>query len=77
MINKLKTALAALGRDDSGATAIEYGLMAGLISVGLLLLVNTVTADNLSAVFNALSDGIPGGPDTGTGTGGSGSSGSS
>lgn len=44
MINKLKTALAALGRDDSGATAIEYGLMAGLISVGLLLLVNTVTA---------------------------------
>ncbi|HWI25418.1 MAG TPA: Flp family type IVb pilin [Stellaceae bacterium] len=45
--------LAKLYRDESGATAIEYGLIAALISVviiGALTLVGT----QLSAVFQAV-----------------------
>jgi pilus assembly protein Flp/PilA len=37
-------------KDDSGATAIEYGLIAALISVAAIVAFTTVR-DNLSAVF--------------------------
>ncbi len=33
------------GRDDSGATAIEYGLIAGLIAVALITAVSLVGTD--------------------------------
>jgi len=40
-------------RDESGATAIEYGLIAALISVVIITAVSTV-GTNLSATFNTV-----------------------
>jgi pilus assembly protein Flp/PilA len=40
-------------KDESGATAIEYGLIAGLISVVTITAVTTV-GTNLSSSFNAI-----------------------
>ena len=40
-------------RDESGATAIEYGLIAALISV-VIITVLTSVGNNLSAKFNAV-----------------------
>lgn len=58
MMIKIKTAWGRFMDAEEGATAVEYGLIAGLISVGLLLLVNSVTADNLNTIFNKAADGI-------------------
>ena len=41
-------------RDENGATAIEYGLIAALISVVIIAAV-TVVGTQLSAVFNSIS----------------------
>ncbi len=41
-------------RDDSGATAIEYGLIAAGIAVAIIAAVNAV-GGSLSGVFNAVS----------------------
>jgi pilus assembly protein Flp/PilA len=40
-------------RDDSGATAIEYGLIAALISVVIITAV-TLVGSQLSGVFNSI-----------------------
>ncbi len=40
-------------RDDSGATAIEYGLIAALIAVVVITAVTTV-GTNLSSTFNTV-----------------------
>jgi len=40
-------------RDESGATAIEYGLIAGLISVVIIVVLTTV-GTNLEAKFQAI-----------------------
>ena len=40
-------------RDDSGATAIEYGLIAAGISVAIITVVNTV-GSQLEATFNII-----------------------
>ncbi len=40
-------------RDDSGATAIEYGLIAALIAVAAVVVMGTV-GTNLSSVFNSV-----------------------
>lgn len=45
----LKARLAAFGRDPSGATAIEYGLIAALIAVVIIGAVGLVGQDLLSA----------------------------
>jgi pilus assembly protein Flp/PilA len=51
-------------RDEEGATAIEYGLLAALISVAIIIVVTTV-GENLNAVFDyiggALGNAIPAG----------------
>lgn len=39
--------------DESGATAIEYGLIAALISVGIIAAASTV-GDNLGNLFNGI-----------------------
>ena len=44
------TMLTKLFHDDSGATAIEYGLIAALISVAIISAV-TLVGTNLSATF--------------------------
>ena len=40
-------------RDESGATAIEYGLLAGLIAVVIIAGV-TLLGTNLSSTFNGI-----------------------
>lgn len=41
-------------KDESGATAIEYGLMAALIGVAIILVVKSL-ATNLSGTFDKVS----------------------
>ena len=60
--------------DESGATAIEYGLIAALIAVGIIAAATTL-GGNLGNLFNDIGDTVavtvPGtGTGTGTGTGG-------
>jgi len=47
------TALKRFLRDDSGATAIEYGLIAAGISVAIIVVVKGV-GTNLNATFNSV-----------------------
>ncbi len=54
MLTTLTTFLAMIRRDDKGATAIEYGLIAALIAVVIIGAVTTVGTD-LSAMFNTVS----------------------
>ncbi|TQM91983.1 Flp family type IVb pilin [Roseinatronobacter monicus] len=46
----MKYLIARFGKDESGATAIEYGLIAGLISV-IIITVVTLTGTSLSDTF--------------------------
>lgn len=46
-------------RDDSGATAIEYGLIAALIAVAIIVAVRTVGTE-LDATFTSVSDSLAG-----------------
>ncbi len=41
-------------KDESGATAIEYGLIAALIAVGIIVAATTL-GENLVATFEAIS----------------------
>ncbi len=47
----MRSFVANILRDESGATAIEYGLIAALISVVIIGVLTTV-GTNLSGVFN-------------------------
>lgn len=51
--------VARFAKDESGATAIEYGLIAALISVGLIAILTTVGGD-LVAIFTAVSAALQG-----------------
>lgn len=44
---------ARFAQDESGATAIEYGLIAALISVGIILAA-TALGDSLGNLFNGI-----------------------
>jgi len=46
--------LAKFAKDESGATAIEYGLIAALIAVGIILAATTL-GGSLSTLFNKIS----------------------
>jgi len=46
--------LKAFVKDESGATAIEYGLIAALVAVGLIAAL-TALGDSLSAIFTKVS----------------------
>ena len=46
---------ARFAQDESGATAIEYGLIAALISVGIIVAVQTL-GGGLAGVFNEIND---------------------
>ena len=41
-------------KDDSGATAIEYGLIAAGISIAIIAVVNTI-GSNLNTTFTSIS----------------------
>ena len=49
--------LALFLRDESGATAIEYGLIAALIAVVIITAV-TAVGTNLSGTFNTVSTSV-------------------
>jgi len=42
-------------RDDEGATAIEYGLIAALVSVAIIGILGTI-GDNLLGTFTTVAD---------------------
>jgi pilus assembly protein Flp/PilA len=46
-------ALKRLGQDESGATAIEYGLIAALIAVAAIAAFQLI-GTNLSGIFNSV-----------------------
>ena len=47
----MKTLFSRFAGDESGATAIEYGLIAALIAVAIITALNTLSG-NLKNVFN-------------------------
>ena len=49
----MKNLVSRFVRDESGATAIEYGLIAALIAVAAVTVMGTV-GTNLSATFNSV-----------------------
>ena len=49
----MTTIFSRFAKDETAATAIEYGLIAGLISVVIITAV-TLIGTNLSAKFNAV-----------------------
>ncbi|WP_262269888.1 Flp family type IVb pilin [Microvirga yunnanensis] len=51
--------LARFRKDQSGATAIEYGLIAGLIAVAIVTAAGNV-GTNLSGTFNTIVEKLPG-----------------
>jgi pilus assembly protein Flp/PilA len=51
----MKTLFNRFVKDESGATAIEYGLIAALIAVACITIMTTL-GTNLSAKFKVVSD---------------------
>jgi pilus assembly protein Flp/PilA len=47
-----------LVREESGATAIEYGLIAGLIAVAIIVALTTL-GGNLAALFDTIATSLP------------------
>lgn len=54
MTNYTKNLLAAFSEDESGATAIEYGLIVALIFLAILTSVNTF-ASNSNIMYSEIS----------------------
>ena len=50
----MKNLFSRFAADQSGATAIEYGLIAGLISIAIIVAVRAI-GTNLSNKFSAIS----------------------
>ena len=53
----MKKKLIALYKDESGATAVEYGLIAGVMAA-ILVTVLGLFGDNLKELFEAIADKI-------------------
>ncbi|MBB4184366.1 MULTISPECIES: Flp family type IVb pilin [Sinorhizobium] len=53
----MKNLLVRFARNESGATAIEYGLIAGLISVVIIGVVTTIGTD-LAAKFTSIANAL-------------------
>jgi pilus assembly protein Flp/PilA len=59
--------LQKLRRDEEGATAIEYGLIAALISVAAIIAMQTI-GESLSTLFTGVSTSMDDAVGTGTAT---------
>ena len=55
--NRMASALMALWADDSGATAIEYALIAGLISVSIIVWAMSM-GTSVSGMFTQIAAGL-------------------
>jgi len=53
----MKALLARFAKDQSGVTAIEYGLIAALIAVVIIVAVTSV-GSKLVSTFNKIADGL-------------------
>lgn len=53
----MKNLMMKFARDESGATAIEYGLIAAGIAVAIIVVVGTV-GDNLQATFQEVANNL-------------------
>lgn len=51
----MNTLFARFAKDESGATAIEYGLIAALISIAIIAATTTL-GRNISDVFKTIAD---------------------
>jgi pilus assembly protein Flp/PilA len=51
----MKTIVSRFVKDESGATAIEYGLIAALVGVGIIAALQNLRTD-LNNTFTAVSD---------------------
>ena len=45
--------LSRFAKDESGATAIEYGLIAGFVSIAIIVALPTISTE-LKRIFNAV-----------------------
>lgn len=64
----MKTAIVKFLRDEEGATAIEYGLIAGLIALALVAAITALQGD-ISALFTRIGTALDGvAVTTGSGT---------
>jgi pilus assembly protein Flp/PilA len=54
---KMKEAMLRLVREDDGATAIEYGLIAGLVAV-VVIGALAMTGDSLQAIFYSIGESL-------------------
>lgn len=54
----MKDQIIKFWRDEEGATAIEYGLIAGLIAAGLVAALSLL-GGNIQALFNAIAAKLP------------------
>jgi len=55
----MKTFLMSFARDESGATAIEYGLIAALIAVGIVTPITTLGLKVKSSLFDGIATALP------------------
>ncbi len=51
----MKTIITRFANDESGATAIEYGLIAAIVGVGIIVGLGSVR-DGLNDLFNNIGD---------------------
>lgn len=58
-MNHFLKSLTTFTQDESGATAIEYGLIAGILSVGIVTILGTVKTD-LVGVFTKIGTALTG-----------------
>ncbi|XYK82531.1 MAG: Flp family type IVb pilin [Labrenzia sp.] len=49
----MKSIISRFAKDESGATAIEYGLIAGLLSVAIIAILVSM-GGSLTAIFNSI-----------------------
>ncbi|MEZ5845619.1 MAG: Flp family type IVb pilin [Geminicoccaceae bacterium] len=62
-------AIKHLIRDENGATAIEYGLIAALVSVAILAILSQI-GDQLVTTFTSIEESLDAGNAAASGTGG-------
>ncbi len=59
MLTILNTIISRLNRDEEGASAVEYGLLVGLIAVVIIAAV-VALGGSLNGMFESIDDGLNG-----------------